>query len=243
LGLSFVVPGLGFFLRGGRKLGLAACGVCLCLALVFVIFLGYPIANITSGLLISIHVSSIIYLLEPWLQSERLRTRIAVSLTTMLAVTTLLYLPLQHFIDEHWLRPLRLDDRVIVVRRHANLNALRRGDWIAYSFREDNRDRVFLHGGSDMARIIGLPGDEIIFKEGYFTVNGIAQTSSPYMPASGEWSVPKKYCFVWPGVAITRNRGVMKEAVSSMLLTIGKVPDDQMIGTPFRRWFWRQQLP
>lgn len=240
--VSFFLPGTGFYLRAGRTLGLAACLSCLGLCAVFVVFLGYPAANMAAGLLISIHVSSIVYLLDPWLQAERFRTRIIVSLTIMAALTCLLYLPLRHFIEEHWVMPLRVNDKVIVVQRHPALKHLRHGDWIAYSFPDDNMSRVYLHGGLDIARVVGLPGDKIVFERAGFTLNGSPQPGLPFMPQSGKWTVPEKQWFVWPGVAIAQNRGVAQEIVSDMLFKIGKVSDEQLIGKPFGSWFWRRQL-
>src|ERR1019366_3092617 len=64
---SFLVPGLGFYLRGLRLWGRAAMGFCALLALVFFVGLGSTVGNLAFGLLLSIHVTSLIYVLEPWL--------------------------------------------------------------------------------------------------------------------------------------------------------------------------------
>ncbi|MGH8023539.1 MAG: hypothetical protein ACRED1_08155, partial [Limisphaerales bacterium] len=89
LALSFLIPGLGFYLRGPRlygKVALAACGF---LLLVFVAWLGFPLANLAFGLLMSTHVSGFVYYCNPALNGWRLRVLFTV--LVLMSVGILLY--------------------------------------------------------------------------------------------------------------------------------------------------------
>src|ERR1700752_4216726 len=75
LAASFLVPGLGFYFRN-RVWGRLALTSCALLAVIFIVWLGYPVASLSFGLLLSIHVSGITYYCSSWQNAEKLRTRV-----------------------------------------------------------------------------------------------------------------------------------------------------------------------
>jgi len=92
---SLLVPGLGFYVSGCRRLGQAAVAMCAVLSAVFFIWLGYPAGNWAFGLLLSIHSTALGHLVETWLPGERLRVRIACAAGILMALGWLIYLPLR----------------------------------------------------------------------------------------------------------------------------------------------------
>jgi hypothetical protein len=137
---------------------------------------------------------------------------------------------------------MRIENRVIVVRKLAHAGALKRGDVIAYNLGGVYRDGVNAHGGPTLGKILGLPGDRIDFSPESFAVNGIAQPRLPHMPASGGMVVPENNWFIWPNLAITGGHGNVGEAmISDIMLQMAAVPQSDFSGKPFKRWFGRPQ--
>lgn len=239
---SLVVPGLGFYLRGPRPWGIAAMGFAALMALLFMVGLGYPAGNVAFGLLLSTHVSSVIYVFEPWLAGARFRVRLSFSFVMLVLLGAFVYLPLRSFIQEQWLMPLRVKDRVVIVHRQANPPALPRGAWIAYAIGGARGQGVYAQEGFGLGPVLALPGDRVRFTKSALEVNGVPQPLLAYMPQVGEWVVPQKYWFVWPEVAITGHGNTPADAISATLLGMGKITEDRFVGRPFTRWFGRRQL-
>lgn len=239
---SLVVPGLGFYLRGPRLWGKAAMGFSALMALLFIVGLGSPVGNVAFGLLLSTHVSSLIYVLEPWLAGEKFSTRLLFSVSVLAALTGLLYLPARSLIQEHWLMPLRVKGRVVIVHRLASPSALPRGAWIAYAIEGSGGHGFYVQGGFGLGPVLALPGDRVRFTQSALEVNGVPQALLPYMPHAGEWVVPQKHWFVWPEVAIAGHGNTPADAISATLMQMGTIPEERFVGRPFKHWFGRRQL-
>ncbi len=239
---SLLVPGLGFYLRGPRLWGKAAMGFAALMALVFIVGLGYPIGNVAFGLLISTHVSSVLYVFEPWLAGERFRTRLLFSFVLLVLLGALVYLPGRNLIQERWLMPLQVKGRVVVVHRVANAATLSRGAWIAYTIAGGSGQGLYAREGFGLGPVLALPGDQVRFTKSALEVNGVPQPRLEYMPEVGEWVVPQKHWFVWPEVAITRYGNAPAGAISATVVQMGTITEYQVVGRPFKRWFWRRQL-
>lgn len=239
---SLFVPGLGFYFRSRfwGKITLPSCAPLFC---IFIIWLGYPIANAAFGLLISVHVSGITYYCSPWLNSQRLLTRIAVALLLTFALTALIYIPLRNSVQESHFAPLRTRNGVVIVHKMMTDSAhLTRGDTVAYNLQEATADHFFAHGGLTLGKILAVPGDKIQFTNNVFTINGIAQPLLPHMPNFGEVVVRENDWFIWPDLAIIGGHGnVSEQAISTMMLQMATVPQNQFVGKPFTRWFGRRQ--
>ena len=239
---SLVAPGLGFYLRGPRLWGKVAMGFAALMALVFIVGLGYPIGNVAFGLLLSTHVSSVIYLFEPWLAGARFRVRLSFSFVMLFVLGALVYMPVRNLIQEQWLMPLQVKGRVVIVRRLANPSALPRGAWIAYAINDVSGQGFYVREGFGLGPVLALPGDRVRFTKSALEVNGVPQPLLDYMPQAGEWVVPQKHWFVWPEVAITRHGNTPPGVIPASLLKMGTITEDQFVGRPFKRWFGRRQL-
>lgn len=243
---SFLVPGLGFYLRGPRlwgKLAFAACGV---LFLAFIVWLGHPLGNYAFGLLLSIHVTGFVYYCSPLLANTEFSSRLLFTIVVLIALGGLVYSPLRRAIQEHWLMPLRVNGQVVVVQRQASADTVRRGDWIAYRLSGTvisvhGYQNPIDHSGVGFGQVLATGGDRVGFLTNAFAVNGIPHPLLPHMPVSGTLTVPQNHWFLWPDFAISGHGDIGEAAISAAMLERADVSEDQLVGKPFKRWFWRQQ--
>jgi len=244
--LSLLLPAFSFFALGRRLLGwlfLAAYSVA---AVVFIVTLGYPAASFAFGTLIFVHATSLVLLQGLWLHDSGFRNRLILALLTLFAVWGLVYFPLTTFAERHWVMPLRMGHRVMIVRCGFPSH-LERGDWVAHRILGDRyvgerEDRVYLGTGLGIDPVLALPGDRIQFSNQVFFVNSQPFPAAPHMPPAGDLTVPEKVWFIWPSLDITRY-GVPEASVSATMEQAAMVPQSQIIGRPFRSWFGRRQWP
>ena len=207
--------------------------------------LGYPLGSIAWGVAISLHAMSIIYLEGHWLSHARFRIRLGLALCTLIALWCLLYAPLLGYAERHWLLPLRLADRVLVVNLATKMTELKRGDRVAYRIEPGSQGgghegAVYLQAGFGVETILGLPGDHVRFTKDSVLAGGQVFPRAPYMPGEGEWVVPEKTWFIWPNLAIS-GHGAAETAVSAAMQRVALVPESQLVGKPFKHWFGRRQ--
>ncbi len=239
---SVVVPGLGFWLRGPRWLGMLAVGGSLLLLLLFIAAIGYQAGNVAFGLLLSIHSTSLIYLVEPWLAGARFRTRIFASMALLMGTGGLVYMPARNLMEAHWVAPLRVQDRVVVVSKLKSAATVKRNEVIAYSYSGNSDHTVWIEAGLGLGPVLAVAGDRVCFTPKAFEVNGVAQRRLPNMPQAGELTVPEKHWFVWPDLGITGHGNAPAGALTTALLQMATVSETQFAGKPFKRWFWRRQF-
>jgi hypothetical protein len=243
---SFFVPGLGVWLRGPKYWGVTALAYCWILAMIFVVWLGYPAANWAFGMLISAHVTGFVYYCSPLLNTESFAYRIRFTFLTMLALSLLLYWPARTLILGHWVTPLRLHGRVMVVGLRAEPKSIQRGDWVAYTLPDTEQgphgDVVVVHHGVGLGPVLAVAGDQIRFDTNSFSVNGVSQTNLWRMPTHGGLTVPDNCWFIWPDLGITEHGRVRQTSIDSALLQMASVDKTQFYGRPPRHWFWRKQF-
>src|ERR1041385_644227 len=92
--LSLIVPGVGFVVRGRRMWGLTVLGIYMLSMLVFVMALGYPLASLAFGLLVSAHAIGVFYLELFWLRDFSPPGKIVTALATLVGVWLVVYFPL-----------------------------------------------------------------------------------------------------------------------------------------------------
>ncbi len=243
---SFLIPGLGIHLRGPRLWGKAAFVACGLLFLEFIIWLGYPFGNFAFGLMLSIHVTGFVYYCSPLLADMEFASRLLFTILVLVTMGGVVYAPMRRAIQEHWLIPLRMNDRVFVIEKQASADTVRRGDWIAYNL---SGYVISVHGnryagdrsGLGFGPVLAMAGDRVGFLTNAFTVNGVAHLRQPHMPASGSFIVPENHWFIWPDLAISGHGNVGEADISAAMLERADVPENQFVGKPFKRWFWRQQ--
>ena|ERR1035437_586749 len=245
---GFFVPGVAVWLRGPRLWGRAALAGSTGLILFFIMWLGYPAANLAFGLLISLHCTGFVYYCNPLMAGEPFRSRLAFTLMILLAIGLLLYMPARNLIQGHCLTPLRMNGQVIVVQRMLQPGHIQRGDWVAYALDAQATGENY-HGGVvvlqtdvSMGRVLALPGDVVKFSAASFSVNGVAHPNLPHMPVTGEVTVLEKHWFIWPNLGISGYGDVGEARVASALLGLSNVAEANFFGKPLHRWFWRKQI-
>ncbi|HXR04600.1 MAG TPA: hypothetical protein VN836_07815 [Verrucomicrobiae bacterium] len=242
---GFLIPGLGIHLRSPKLWGRAAIPACGFLFFGFLVWFGFPAGNIAFGLLFAVHTIGFVYYCNPLFEQELVQSRLWFTLLTLVGLGLLIYLPGRNVILQHWLVPLRLNGHVMVVQRQFPAAAIQRGDWVAYRLHgneEWGENAVYVRSGLGLGPTLALAGDRVEFSTNAFTVNGAPHPLLPHMPVSGGLIVPEKNWFVWPNVGIS-GHGVGEDRISSAMLQMAVVSENQYIGKPFKRWLWRQQIP
>ena len=244
---GFLVPGLAVLFRGPQLWGRLALLTSATLLLIYVVWLGYPSANLALGLLISIHSTGFVHYCKPLMAEENFRSRLTFTLCSLLAMMLILYWPARSLVQHHLLTPLSMNGRVIVVQRISPPHGMHRGDCVAYSLPETSEGAaheggaVWFHGGAGLGPFLAVGDDHVVFSENGFSVNGTLHAALPSMPHSGEWIVPEKHWFIWPNLVISGHGNVSEQRISETMLELADVSPGQYLGRPFRHWFWRPQ--
>jgi hypothetical protein len=248
--VGFLVPGLGFQMRGTQFLGKAALFGCGLMLLLFIAGFGYPIGNLALGGLIAIHVTGFVYYCSPLFRQEDLGFRLIFTLLAVIGIGLLIYLPIRNVVLQHWLVPLRVNDHVFVVQRQFPVAAIQRGDWIAYKLGGGSsgwetgggHGTVHVRSGMGLGAVLAKAGDRVGFSTNVFTVNGIPNALLPHMPQSGEVTLREKQWFVWPELGISGYGNTPEGNISVMMLQLAVVSENDFVGKFYRRWLWRRQI-
>jgi hypothetical protein len=217
---GILIPGLAVYLRGPRLWGKAAMAGCALLSAIFIVWLGYPAANLAFGLMLSIHTTGLVYYCGPGLVNKPFRFRILFTIGTMLVLGSLFYAPLRSTIQHHWLMPLRVGDRVIVVSVRTTPDSLKVGDWAAFRSSAAGGE-IRQEGGLVFGPVIGLGGDHV-----------------------GSVDVPEKHWLIRAEfIRYYRHEGfaTWNNATEQMTIVPTIVSREEFVGRPFKRWFFRKQ--
>ena len=252
--LGLLIPGLAVYIRGPRFWGKIALCACAGLFLVFIVwlgdpFIGFPFGNYAFGLMMSIHATGFVYYCSPFLRKRVFYTRILFTVAVLIGMGLYLYSPLRGAIQNRWLIPLQVKDHVVVVEKLTSASAIKRGDWIMYSLQSISAGDAHREGGAVRVQagfgwgpVLAVAGDRVAFSTKTFTVNGVERPLMPHMPASGNLVVREKSWFIWPELGISGHGNASEAVISSTMLRLATVPEDQFVGKPFKRWFWRKQI-
>lgn len=244
LALSFLVPGLGFYLRGPRIYGWTAMAACGLLFILFIASFGEPLGNFAFGMILSTHTTGIAYYYGPAMQEWTLRNRILLNILILMALGFLLYSPLRNTIQNHFFMPLRINGRVVVVEKLLPVESVQRGNWIAYhissSYDSGNDIWLDVHSGMGFGPVLAVAGDNVQFSAKGYLVNGVLEPSLPNMPSSGSFVVAPKHWFIWPSYSVSGHN--YQSRVTPIMLKLANVSEDQYAGKPFKHWFWRKQI-
>jgi hypothetical protein len=241
---AFLVPGLGVYLRGQRVLGRTALFLAGFLALTFLIWIGCAVGNLAIGMLLSLHATGFVYYLTPLLR-ESLARRLVATVLTLVALSVLFYIPMQTILEHYGFMPLQVKGRVIVTRPIFSTRPIRPGDWVAYyipSSQQYEEGGVNVDSGMGLGQVLADPGDVVKFFAASFSVNGVTRPRLAYMPQTGTCIVPRNHWFIWPSLTMHGHGNVAEARISSTLLSVALVKKTQLIGQPFRRWFWWRQI-
>jgi hypothetical protein len=241
--IGLVVPGFGFLEAGWKTLGKATLLAWVVAALVFVVWLGYGISTLAFGLMMSMHVSSILYLHNRNFPGMRVLRRLLFSLAILFVVGQLVYASGLKLCHNYLFMPLRVGEKVYVVNRLRDVQSLRRGDFVACHAEAAGVGNVRIRDGYILDKIIAAPRDRVEFSQNGFSVNGVQSRSLRFMPLSGTTVLPPRTWLIWPSLETVVSVNVDPQSVSVAVLQMAMVRRDQMIGKPFKWWFWRRQLP
>ncbi len=245
--LGITVPGFAFF-KGRRKIwGIVAMSLYALAGLVFITALGYQAGSLAYAVMVSLHATSIIFVEGHWLADTRLQLRLVLALCTLFVVWVLLYSPVAGFAERHFFMPLRVGNRVLVINPATSLRSIKQGDWVAYRINAGNRTetefrQIVLHGGLGFEPVLALPGNEVAFSNDSFLVNGTPFPLRARMPHEGGVTVPENVWFIWPSFHIIGG-GMLAGQISQAMQKTALVSGDQIIGRPFKHWFFRRQTP
>ena len=246
--LGILVPAYAFFALGRRWLGWLFLSIYIGAVAVFIVRLGFPEADVAFGLLIFAHATSIVFVESVWVGNERFGLRVGLAICTLVAVWGLMYGPLVRFAERHFVMPVRIGERVVVVNRAVSPSSLKRGDWVAYQISEKHiggpGNMVAMGAGLGLDPVLGLPGDTIGFTREAVSVNQQSLPRRELMPLVGELLVPQKVWFIWPVSSMNVTGPRANEAGATELLQrTAMVGQKEILGRPFRHWFWRRQWP
>ena len=241
--LGLALPGFAFLDAGWKTLGKTTLLAWVVAALIFLIWLGYGVSTFAFGLMMSMHVSSILYLHNRAFPGMRVLKRLAFSLALLFVVGQLVYASALKFCHNYLFMPLRVGDKVYVINRLHDVQILRRGDFVACYAEGAGSQGIRIRDGYILDKVIARPGDHVEFSGNLYSVNGIQSPSLALMPVSGTTVLPHRTWMVWPALEIVVNVNVDPRSVSALVLQMAMIGRDQVIGKPFKWWFWRRQVP
>jgi hypothetical protein len=237
-----ILPGVAFYVCRPRFWGKVAIGLSVGLSFVLIGWFGSPLANVAFGLLLSIHASGLAVFFDQVLPAPSFRGRLILAAALLVFLACCFYLPIRGFVQDHWFLPLRINERVIIVRREAPSIHLSRGDVVAYSFDGFREHGLVVRGGYGLGPILALPGDQVRFTKNTFEVNGIAQPRLAFMPESGDLVVNQNHWLVWPQFDILANGHAADGTLAESIVSLSTLSERQLLGRPCHRWLWRRQL-
>src|SRR5579859_314776 len=100
-----VVPGLAVWFRGPRWAGQLALGAAVLFPLIFLAGLGFLVGNLAFGLLVSLHVTGLVYYCEPLLVRHSLWLRLWFTVVVLVLMGREVYLPVRDYVQSHWFMP------------------------------------------------------------------------------------------------------------------------------------------
>jgi hypothetical protein len=239
--VCLVVPGLSFYLAGWRKIALVIFAGYTAALFVFLACLGLPAANWAFMILLSAHATSITQRMQPWMAERGLLTQIGVGILVFLGISLLVYVPARTWLEQHVALPMPTSKGTVLMNARARPESIRRGDTLAYRIEGSYRGGVQVQDGYGFGPVLAVAGDRVTFEERTFRVNGVAHPRLPHMPQAGEVVVAPKQWLVWPEVGV-RMHGVAEDVAVQAMLKLAVVNEDQLVGKPFQRWFFRKQF-
>jgi hypothetical protein len=63
------------------------------------------------------------------------------------------------------------------------------------------------------------------------------------MLAEGGLVLPEKTWLIWPSLRTVTRYNASEYDIGKTVLRMAQVHREQIIGKPFRHWFWREQTP
>jgi len=234
------VPGYAFCLYGRRILGWGMMALYAVAAWCFLAWLGHVAASFALGVMMSLHAVSLLYVARHRPALPSLRWQVFQAWGIVLVVSGLVYPSLRRHLEQHWFMPVTVRNQVVIVDVRPSARHIERGDWITFRYKAVRRGFVHAESGFGMGVVEGIAGDQVIFGREEYTIAGVRNPRRWMMPQSGQWQVPENHWFVWPDSSMNISGNAAN--VTPMLQDLALVPESQLVGKPFRRWFGREQV-
>jgi len=239
---GLLIPGQAFAIRQRPVIGHSLTAAHLLLFVLGLAFLGQSPANVFFGLAVSIHATSVLHLIAPWLRTSTLGLRLASCAAAVAGVIVFFYLPLQELTSHFLFKPIQTSDDIVVIRPMRNPAHIERGDWVVYRSEYSNSGSVVFHSGLGLGPVYAFPGETVEFAQGFIRVAGKSLPAAPGMPASGSIQVPENCWFIWPHLRTLRSVGIEAEVIQAAIANHSIVDRRNLRGQPFARWFHRPQI-
>jgi hypothetical protein len=240
--LGLVVPGFAFLDAGWKTLGKVTLLGWIVAALVFLAWLGHGVSTFAFGLMMSMHVSSILYLHNRAFPGMRVLKRLVFSLALLFVVGQLVYASALRLCHNYLFMPLQVGGKVYVINRLNDPQSLRRGDLVACQAEAVSLRNVRIRDGYILDKVIAGPGDHVEFTPNGYALNGVRSRSLAFMPVSGTTVLPQQTWLIWPSLETVVHVNVEPHSVCAAVLQMATIHREQVIGKPFKRWFWRRQV-
>ncbi|MGE3311333.1 MAG: hypothetical protein AB7O66_15305 [Limisphaerales bacterium] len=240
--LGLLIPGFAFVLHQRLKIGAVLIAAWPVLFFLGLAFLGGTAGNLLLGLAMSIHATSIVHLVSPWLRDLAAWQRILASLASVGGLVVFGYLPLQELAYRKLFFPIISDQGAVVIRPTRDPAGIRRGDWIVHWLARYRGASVIIEEGTSFGPVLALPGETVEFTPTHLNVNGKSLPLQAGMPTDGSVSIPEGHWFVWARFGSIRNPAFAQGDLQSIRLDRSIVPTNSLRGRPYSRWFHRQQV-
>lgn len=247
-----VVPGLGHIRSRRAAVGGTILGIWLAILLAAAATLGRPVSWMLAFSAISVHSLAFSLLLAPVLQTLPLARRILLGLALYGALLGAIYLPLYR-LATHCARvlpvsglraglPIRDGDTLLYTSDWTRPASFRRGDVVAFRIAPTGGHGVVVQAGLGVDRVIGAPGDRVVFTDGVLTVNG-QPCDAEHAPLRGLHGIPKldvtlgqsEYLVLPTSLEWYRHGEVRQGVIDETALRVSRVPESRILG----RVFWR----
>ena len=255
---SLLLPGYVFFTMDQRVrwVGSAILAGYGLLLLIFLAGLGTPLSNVAYGLMIALHATSICYALEQMADGGLpLLRRVGLALIVLVIMGGVVYRLLLGQMQAHLFMPIRLHDRIYVVKTFTKPDTIRRGSQVVYKLDPSHHYRImpgthyniydrfltwgggtYIRGGFSAGKVLAEGGDNVKFTSEGMYVNGAMLPRNALMPTQKALIMPERHWFIWPEFDMYMRGTVL----SDLYFRLAMVSQDRFVGTLCKRWFWRR---
>jgi signal peptidase I len=249
-----IVPGWAHLHAGLRIRGWFFLGAYLPLLLLALTRWGTPLGSIAAGLAFSVHASAVMDILIRQ-GTVRFPKMMAMAFMVSLALAVLVYAPAGCLLAyrlaapieyAHDSPPFQRSDVVLINRWAYALSSPRRGDVVQFSplntsrvvdsGQEGRHVRLAYEENELIDRVVGLPGDRVVWGAGKLSVNGTPVSWTPLLPERLpphlEINVPADRYLILPTTSVGAGNAAGSEAFWK---NAGLIPGEDILGVAYLR--------
>lgn len=179
-----VIPGLGQRYMGHRKFGAAITIAWACALTLAILFMGDGFGTFYAAVTLGIHSLALSLITADAMRRTSLVQRVGIGLFSYAVLLFGIYVPLR-WVIYGFVHPIHVEavplsrhapfeqDDVLLLRGRWMSGDIQRGDVIAVEIHEGIfGPGMIIRGGAYIDRVLGVPGDVVMFAEGVLSVNG-----------------------------------------------------------------------